>query len=290
MWLLPNVYPAAVSRSPRAALVYSPHGCLSPVALKVSRWKKLAFWKLFQERGFAQASLIHATSEAELEDVRAFGITKPVVLLPNGVDIPDAMPEHSPRSQTVLYLGRLHPIKGIDVLLHSWKRLKEDGFSDWTLRIVGPDGVPGYRRTLELQVRDHAIPDVVFRDAAFGSSKWTEYGTASVFVLPSRSENFGMTVAESLAAGTPVITTDRTPWSELPRVGCGWQVPLRVDSLGDALHSALAINDAERELMGARGKAWVLKAFSWQSIAADMASAYEWARFGGCPPPTVHLT
>jgi glycosyltransferase involved in cell wall biosynthesis len=190
----------------------------------------------------------------------------------------------------VLYLGRLHPIKGIDVLLHSWKRLKEGGFSDWTLRIVGPDGVPGYRRTLELQVRDHAIPDVVFRDAAFGSLKWTEYGTASVFVLPSRSENFGMTVAESLAAGTPVITTDHAPWSELPRVGCGWQVPLSSADLASALGEALSLSDGERTLMGQRGSSWVTSTLAWDQIARQMAAAYRWALEGGAVPPQVRVS
>lgn len=249
----------------------------------------MAFWQVFHRHDFARTALFHATSEGEYQDIRAFGVSAPIAVIPNGIDVPAELPVRGSASRTVLYLGRLHPIKGIDLLLRAWNRLKRAGHGEWNLRIVGPEGAPGYLRTLETLVKTERIPDVHFSPPAFGVEKWRAYRSAAVFVLPSRSENFGMTVAESLAASTPVIATRETPWPDLPRVGCGWHVPLSEADLVSALGEALTLSDGERTLMGQRGCSWVTSTLAWDQIARQMAAAYRWARAGGDAPPQVRV-
>ena len=292
MWRWPNIYPASAAADAAVPLVISPHGCLGADALRVSRWKKAVFWAVLQRQVFARAALLHAASDVEYQAIRAFGISKPVAVIPIGLDVPDLLPrplDGPLDDRVVLYLGRLHPIKGLDLLLDAWKLLQDRGTKGWKLRIIGPEAAPGYRSLLETRVRVGLIPAVEFADGAYGDDKWAAYRGASVVVLPSRSENFGMTVVEALVMETPVITTDRAPWNDLPRVGCGWQVACEVDALAEALGVALSLGDAERRQMGARGRAWVLQSFAWPLIARQMAEAYQWAKTGGEPLPFIRV-
>jgi len=262
---------------------------LSPEALKIAHIAKGAFWRLFQARTFRTASLIHATSDHEYEAIRARGIKNPVAVLPIGVEAPEQDEARSALTKTVLYLGRLHPIKGLDLLLEAWRQVKQSGFRDWRLRIVGPEGFHGYKELLERRVHEGSIPHVTFRMAVTGTEKWREYRAATITVLPSRSENFGITVAESLLVGTPVIATDRTPWQDLSEKGCGWSVPLGSESIASAMVSAMSLGEPALAAMGIRGRTWVLERFLWRKIAANMADAYRWIQAGGPVPACVRI-
>jgi glycosyltransferase involved in cell wall biosynthesis len=134
-----------------------------------------------------------------------------------------------------------------------------------------------------------SIHGVEFGEPAFGDAKWREYSRASLSVLPSRSENFGMTVAESLAAGTPVIASQNTPWDGLVLNGCGWWPRLDEAEFANALESAMLLGDVERAEMGRRGAKWMVQSFSWDAIARQMTSVLEWVRGGGTPPECVRI-
>ncbi len=287
LWRFPGIEAARVARSSRTPLVLSVHGMLTREALRISPLTKKAFWNLIQAEACRAASVVHATSCQEFQAIRSHGIMQPVAILPVGVEAPANEDVRSPRGKTVLYLGRIHPIKGLDVLLAAWSRLKRSGFGDWTLRIVGPEGSTGYRRLLDRHIHEESVPGVEFRGAVTGAEKWREYRGASIMVLPSRSENFGITVAESLSVGTPVITTDQTPWEDLPSVGCGWCVPLSAESIESALRQAMSLGEKERSLMGMRGQIWISNRYSWPKVAAGMAEVYEWLLSGGHPPSCV---
>ena len=123
----------------------------------------------------------------------------------------------------------------------------------------------------------------------FGAAKLDAYRAADIFVLPTLNENFGMTVAESLAAGTPVIATKGAPWAALETERCGWWIDHGVEPLAAALKVAMATPRAGLEAMGTRGRAWMMRDFGWDRIALDMLAVYRWLRAGGEPPATVHL-
>lgn len=289
LWLMPNIYPGWVTSSSSATLVISPRGTLSTWALGNSRWKKKVVWALAQHRVLKSAACLHATAEAEYTDIRSRGFKQPVCIIPNGVDVPappalEARPSRS-EHRTILYVGRLHPGKGIDRLLRAWTLLAPQR-PDWCLRIVGPDD-RGHEAQLRALASSLRTPRVTFVGPAFGSKKWAEYQDADLYVLPTASENFGLTVAEALACGTPVITTKGAPWAGLVQEACGWWIDHGIEALVAALRPATDLQPAELEALGARGREWMQRDFSWNTIAFQMASVYRWLRTGGPPPSCV---
>jgi glycosyltransferase involved in cell wall biosynthesis len=106
--------------------------------------------------------------------------------------------------------------------------------------------------------------------------KWALYRSADLFVLPTLSENFGIVIAEALAAGVPVITTKAAPWQELETHRCGWWIDTGTAPLIEALRHAMSLSEDERRAMGARGRALVETNYSWDQIAGRMIAVYEW--------------
>jgi glycosyltransferase involved in cell wall biosynthesis len=164
------------------------------------------------------------------------------------------------------------------------------GLEGWTLRIVGPGDAKYVAQLRGMAGLLGLMNSIHFGAAVFGDAKWHEYASAAVTVLPSRTENFGMTVAESLAAGTPVIATKGTPWSGLDSERCGWWVDLSEASIACALVHAARTPEAELERMGSRGRAWMERSFSWPVLASEMARVYAWAAGRGTQPPSVRTT
>lgn len=272
LWLMPNLYPARAVQRHGVTLVVSPRGMLGEVPLEFSARRKRLLWALAQRRALELAACFHATSFEEAEDIRRAGLTAPVAVIPNGIDIPAGAPAAGAR--TVLHLGRLHPKKGIDQLIAAWVRVA-DRHPDWALRIVGPSEI-GCRAELEAQVHDLRAPRVTFDGPLFGADKLAAYRTAGLFVLPTLNENFGMVVAEALAAGIPAICTKGAPWAGLETEGCGWWTDHGPEPMAAALDAALALPDAERAAMGARGRSWMARDFGWDGVASQMAQVYAW--------------
>ena len=123
----------------------------------------------------------------------------------------------------------------------------------------------------------------------YGSEKRNAYLRADLFVLPSLSENFGMAIAEALAAGTPVISTKGTPWRRLESEGAGWWADTSVDGLVDVLRAAMDESPAALMRRGERGRAWMIREFSWMTVAERMRHYYGWLIGGGTVPPFVVL-
>lgn len=292
LWLMPNVYPAAAARLKAKPFVISPRGMLGRDALAYSRWKKQAFWIFEQASAARQASCFHATSESEYEDIRAFGLRQPVAVIPNGVDLPDpdgiadgdAQGEAGPY---VLSLSRLHPKKGLDRLIAAW-RLVEPEFSGWRLRIVGPDE-GNHAAALKRMIATLRLGSVTVEEPVFGPEKFALLSKASLFVLPTRHENFAMTVAESLAVGTPVISTRGAPWQGLVVNDCGWWIEHGPEPMAVALRDAMRLSPEALGAKGERGRCWMVRDFGWRAIACSMADAYHWLLSGGAPPPCIRL-
>jgi glycosyltransferase involved in cell wall biosynthesis len=290
MWMMPNVYPGWARRVSAAPLVISPHGTLTTWALGHSRWKKRLVWALLQGRVVRGATCLHATAEQEYRELRDLGLRQPVCVIPNGVDVPEAVAARGRSNRierTLLYMGRLHAKKGVDGLLRAWAVVANER-PGWSLRIVGPDD-GGHGAELRALARSLDLPRVKFAGPAFGAEKWREYRGADVYVLPTHSENFGLTVAEALAAGTPAVTTHGAPWSGLLRERCGLWVEPGLDPLVAALREVTELQPEELEAWGARGRAWMLRDYSWNAIVEQMGSVYAWLRAGGPAPSSVRL-
>lgn len=283
LWRLPNVYPSRATRRYKNPLVLSPRGMLGLAALDYSATQKRLFWYAVQASALASVDCFHATSHSEAEDIRRMGLTAPVAVIPNGIDIPAGVASYGAR--TILHLGRLHPKKGIDQLVAAWAQVAER-HSDWRLRIVGPSEV-GYRDMLERQIQELSAPRVDFDGPLFGQDKLAAYQQSGLFVLPTLNENFGIVVAEALAAGIPVISTKGAPWRGLQTERCGWWTDHGAEALAVALDTALSLPDAERAAMGARGRDWMARDFGWGGIATRMEDVYAWCLGRGDQPGSV---
>lgn len=289
LWVAPNIYAGqAASRSGRP-LVVSPRGMLSSGALQFSRLKKRVIWETFQGPAYRKAATWHATSADEAGDIRAFGITAPIAIIPNGIDLPRQIAPHLPDkvTRTILFLSRIHPKKCLPTLLEAWQRLSVHR-KNWQLVIAGPDE-GGHRSELEAMVRNKNIPRVVFTGPVYGSEKEALLLDADLFVLPTLSENFGIAVAEALAAGIPSIVTKGAPWQGLETEQCGWWVDQGTEPLLKAMLSATELPAAERQAMGLRGRAWMEQNFGWEAIGRDMKDVYLWLTNEGPCPTCVDL-
>lgn len=267
---------AKLNKVPR---VVSPRGMLEPWALNHKAARKRLAWWLYQRSLLNTASILHATAESEANQFQTLGLANEIRIIPNGVALADWTQINFQRDEvkldkTCLFMSRLHPIKGLPLLLEAWARVRPEG---WSLDIVGPDEA-GHRAELDLSVRKLGLERVVrFLGPLEGSEKQAVLAQADLFVLPTHSENFGIVVAEALAHGCPVIVTHGAPWAILEQEHCGWWVPVSTDAIAEALEAATALSiDARRE-MGDRGRSVVEREFSWPKITEKFIHLYDLA-------------
>jgi len=292
IWSPSNIGAGRAARRLGLPLVISPHGMLDPWAMAYKRGRKAIAWRLYQHRLLQLARGLCATAAREAGPMRALMPDKPIALIPNGVACPPSVPDRVARddaaSRTLLYLSRLHPKKNLLTLLEAWAPLAaQPRFAAWTLVIAGPDEL-GHRAELAARIAKlHLHRSVQLRDAVPESAKTEVFAGADLFILPSLSENFGITVAEALAQGVPAIVSNGAPWESLASERCGWFTGTDVDTLQTAMAEAMALSAAERRAMGVRGHAYIAQDFAWSAIAAKTLDFYQWLRHGGTPPDFV---
>lgn len=283
VWLPSNAAAAFFAWRRGIPLVISTRGMLTSWALQHNRRKKQLAWTGYQKWVLRQARLFHVTSQEEVDALRELGLDQPAAIVPNGVPLPELSPEDpSPSDERrALFLSRIHPKKGLPMLIRAWAEVAPE---NWVLEMVGPSE-EGHRDELERQVRRAGLGDAVrFSGPVSDDRKWEVYRSADLFVLPTHSENFGIVVAEALAAGVPAITTTGTPWNDLEAHDCGWWVEPAPESIADALAHATALDPEERTEMGSQGRRLVEEQYSWSGVANKMTAAYRWMLTGEARP------
>jgi glycosyltransferase involved in cell wall biosynthesis len=283
LWMWPNAYARAAAVAAGVPLVVSPRGMLDGWSLKRSRVKKTVAWWLFEKRNLNSAALFHATSDLEVRNIRARGLEQEIVVAPNGVDCPDlaARPgrqalEHKfpvlRGRKWIVFLSRLHPKKGLDVLLGAWSRQAR---RDQGVLVLAGSDLIGYGRELEHLIAQLGVQDSVCLPGEMrGAEKDALMANAEVFVLPSYSENFGLAIAEAMAWARPVIASTATPWSEIAERGAGWWVPPEIGAVAGALQEALSSSREKLQAMGCAGRALVERNYTWPAAARAVTHAY----------------
>lgn len=288
MWQMNAVYPGQVAARCNIPFVVSPRGAWSEWAMTNGSYVKKPFWSLVQLPSLSSVTCFHATASNEYEDIRRLGFRQPVAIIPNGIDIPPPLNKSTGGMRTLLFLGRIHPVKGLDMLLPAWGAVQAR-FPDWRLRIVGSDdgyyGISGYLDKMRRLSEQLGLQRIEFAGALHGDAKWKAYTDADIFVLSTYSENFGMSVAEALAAGTPAIVSKGAPWAGLESIGSGWWIDIGVDPLVKCLNEAMAYRSEDLALMGSRGRDWMLREYSWSSVGSKMSITYRWLKNRSEPRP-----
>lgn len=273
----------------------SPHGMLDPWALQNSRWKKRIAAALFEKRHLESAFCLHAANLAEALAIRAWGLRNPICVVPNGAEIPDPMKERLPAPwsadfsndrKVLLYLGRLHPKKGLPTFLQAWQKAITEK-PGWVLAIAGWDE-GGHLAELEALVAQLSISDSVnFVGPLFGAQRNAAYQNADAFVLPSLSEGQPLVVLEAWSYALPVMITSACNLEEGFDAGAALRIGNSVEETLHGVRGLLACSDAELHEMGAKGRELVATKFSWSRSAAMMFEVYQWMVGGSRQPDFI---
>jgi glycosyltransferase involved in cell wall biosynthesis len=267
-------------------LVYHVHGIFEPYILRRSRWKKRLVHWLFEDANFRRARLWRALTSKEADQIRSCGFNGPIAVIPNGlnpgefpkpVDLnaPIATPLVKSLAKTalrLLFLGRVHPKKGLDLLLPAWAKLSTLT-KDWQLVIAGPDE-QGYLAHVRELARSLGLQDqIVFTGPVTGRSKILLLHSSDLFVLPSYSEGFPMSILEAMACELPVIATRACNFPGIAEAEAGWECDSVIDSLMSALRSALQASESERRKRGQMGRRLVESTYAWPDIVKTLQEA-----------------
>ncbi len=270
--------------------VLSAHGMLERWALRNKRWKKLLYAALIERSNVRGAACRIALTEAEARDYERFGCAGPVAIIPNGVSLPEQRnaepffaeyPELRGR-RLILFLGRLHPKKGVDLLLQAWTEVAPR-HRDAHLVIAGPDS-EGTRAQLKAVVAEHTLEgQVTFTGMLRDEKKWSALAAAEAFTLPSHSEGLSMSVLEAMGMGLPVIVTRQCNLPEVKQHGAGWTIEPECRQLVRALSELLEGRSAANREMGLAGSRLVEQRYNWTAVARQTAEVYRWVLGGPVP-------
>lgn len=263
----------------------SAHGMLQPWTLANRRWKKRIYMAAV-ERPFLRGAVgLRALTCAEIADYQRIGLSNSIKVVPNGVDVPESIsPQlfyetfpHLADLRLVLFLGRIHPKKGIDILCRSWAHIEKE-YPNAHLVIAGPDE-DNTLATLQDLVRKSGIESrVTFTGLLRGPVKWSALAASSLFVLPSHSEGFSVSILEALGSGLPVLVSRNCNFPEITDARCGWEIDPEEDQLTNSLRTALAQGPDILARIGNNGRQLIADNYTWGAIgsrAADMLD--EWS-------------
>lgn len=278
LWLRTLHYAHRTACSRDAKLVISPRGMMSRWAMRHHSWQKRFARRFVHPGAFEAADGWHATSQAEADEIRALGFNQPICVAPNGVDEPTSADIAAATAywRTVcpavalrpvaLFYSRFHQKKRVIELIDLWL---EHAPRDWLLLLVG---IPETYTPAMLETYVMRQSGAGRVQAFSGTDCPVPYPIASLFLLPSHNENFGLVVAEAMAHGVPAVVTDTTPWHALNTDARGWCVPW--DDYAAALKSATAATPPALRARGLRARDWVLSEFAWDKSARDLATFY----------------
>lgn len=287
VWVLPVIAAGRAARAAAVRHIITPHGMLRRESMRKSFWKKQLALATAVRRQLIMADAVHVTSRAEADDLNRITPTVDPVIIPAGIVPPHTLPcAPAPRAYRVAgYLGRIIPIKNLHTLLYAWRDAAPAG---WELRIAGAAD-PEYAAQLKTLVESLGLADCVRLEPPIPHHDIGRFFAAiDLFILPSKSESFGMSAGEALAAGVPTISTTAAPWQGIADHQCGWWAEPTQSALAQAIREATSQSPTQLAAMGKRAVEWLRSDFSWAAIAQRHAVELYDARGQGTAPRTCN--
>lgn len=257
-------------------VVLTPHGMLEPWIIKRHYWtRKVPALLLFQKSAVKKADCLQATAESEKQNLLKLGYNSNIKIVKLGIDAESiAMKTSWKKTKQLLFLSRVHVKKGINYLIEAADILREE-LEGYKILVAG-EGDAEYVASLKQQIMDKGLQNIIqLIGGVYGDKKWELFQTSDFFVLPTHSENFGLAIAESLASGTPVITTVGTPWNDLNSSNAGAWIEIGTQPLVETLRRFLSLSDGELETMGKNGRKLIETKYSAKVMAEEMMKVYD---------------
>jgi len=261
-----------------------PHGTLDPYIFRRHRLIKSIYEKMFEWQNLEHAAAVHFTAFEEMELVRPLRLKIRGVVVPLGVDANAfrisgvsgrfrAKWQITPSKNIILFLGRINFKKGLDLLVRAFSQISKCR-EDLHLVLAGPDDEGYGAKVRHWLVREGALSKTTFTGIVAGSDKLDILAAAQLFVLPSYTENFGLAVVEAMAAGLPVVISNRVNiWHEIFEAHAGVVVNCDAEELAGAMERLL-LNPVDAKEMGERARRLVKERFTWERVAPLMIELY----------------
>lgn len=263
--------------------IVAPRGMLEPWALAYKTTKKRLYYHLLERPALNRASALHALASPEAINLKDLNLKPPIVTLPNGLSPADLPPladpnlfyQHFPHTQgktLILFLGRIDPKKGLDLLAPAFAQVQAH-HPNTHLIIAGPDNI-GFLPTAQQYFQTaHCAKAVTFTGLLSGPLKAAALAAATLYIAPSYSEGFSMSVLEAMASGLPCIITTGCNFPEATNAQAAHVVPIAADALAQAMLRCLA-DLPTAKAMGDRARQFILANYTWDRIATQLIEVY----------------
>jgi len=278
---------ARVAKQFRKPYLITPHGMLDPWSLGQGGFKKKLYFMLRLRRDLNQAAAIHFTDDLERDLIAPLAVTAPSLVQRLNIDLDDFVPAPAAgwlretysqigERKIVLFMSRIHPKKGLDLLIPAFAQCegKQGDDKHAVLVIAGPDR-DDYRKVLDPMIAQHRITDrVIYTGMLVGKQRAAALADATLFALPSYQENFGVVVIEALSVGVPVILSDKVNiHRQISDNHLGAVVPTEIDALSRALSQWLG-DDTLRQSTSLRAKEFVAQHYDRMTIVKRWCELY----------------
>jgi glycosyltransferase involved in cell wall biosynthesis len=299
VWMYPTYAAYITSKLLRVPLIISPRGMLDEWALKNSRAKKYIAWIAYVKRTMHYAKCLHALNHSEALSIDKLGLKKPIAIIGNGVEInqnivaskdsvADSVSEllvtlKNCNHTLILFMGRLHPKKGLSELIDAWNLLntRRTSSSGLTLVIAGP-GDARYIDAMKSRIRFKE--NLIFTGAVYGATKQALLRAADLFVLPSYSEGQPIALLEAMSFGIPTLITEACNMPESIRLGAAIKIEPDADSILAGINQFLKSSIEQKARMSELAKTLIKNKHDWAPIACEMNELYRWMLIG-CGQP-----
>jgi glycosyltransferase involved in cell wall biosynthesis len=275
IWTPWSIKTFRIAKKLNKKIIISPLGALEPWALSQKSIKKKIAWKIYQKKIINSASYIHATSNEEKEHLIDLGIKVPIVILKHGIEIQENIQlKKQGDKKKAIFFSRIHEKKGLLELVEAWKEINNP---NWSLDIYGPVSDMEYLHLVKKTIIKLNLSDQVqiFKPVYDKLQKKNIITSSDCFILPSKSENFGLSIGEALAFGVPVLTTTATPWRSINDYNAGVCFDFSKDNLVKNLRYLFSLQPEQITQMGQNGIKLIKENFDFDIIIEDYINFYK---------------
>lgn len=296
IWQYFSLLALNVFRKRKIKYIVSPHGMLDKWALKNSRWKKQLLLNLYERKFLQNAACIHALNQEEANSIRVLGIKTPICIIPNGIELPIEKEKLVPilekkdikEKKVLLFLGRLHPKKGLENLIDAWEILKSKKISDdWTLIIAGWSN-DNYDQMLKDKVNKKQLQNLIkFTGSVTGKEKNSILENADAFILPSFSEGLPMSILEAMSYKLPVLMTRECNLSNAFEKNAAIEIETNVESISKNIEKFICMKNNEKNELANNGFEFVKNNYTWNKVVDQFEEVYNWIINNKNKPNTI---